>query len=431
MSALIIWLRGVSSIRLRLSLCMVVMVLAGAVVGLGTTRHLWQLQATLDAMADQEVAAAVRLCQAREHAQAIGQDTAALSREVEKLATGRRNQTRDHVSQSVIGLWLTMVGPGIFVMGLMALTIASITGPLKRAQDHTHAISQGDLNRRINPNGQDEISRLMTSMKHMQSALRGMVGTVRESSESMLVATTEIAAGNQDLSSRTEQAVSNLQVTASSMAQLSSSVERSSTSAAQADHLAHTASQHASHGGQVVNSVVQQMEAISQASRRIADITGVIDGIAFQTNILALNAAVEAARAGEQGRGFAVVAGEVRVLAQRSAQAAKEIKGLISESAERVDVGTQKVRDAGGVMNEIVAAIDSVKQAMGQIAHTTQEQAQGIAQVTHAVTDLDHMTQQNAALVGQSAAAADSLRVQAQGLSQAVARFNLGTPHQK
>ncbi len=197
------------------------------------------------------------------------------------------------------------------------------------------------------------------------------------------------------------------------------------TSANTANELAGTASQRAQHGGTVVESVVQQMEAISQASRQISDIIGVIDGIAFQTNILALNAAVEAARAGEQGRGFAVVAGEVRSLAKRSADAAREIKGLIGQSVERVEVGAQRVRDAGAVMNEIVTSIDRVTSVMSEIAGATQEQAQGISQVSTAVTDLDQMTQQNAALVEQSAAAADSLRQQALDLSQAVSRFKI------
>jgi methyl-accepting chemotaxis protein len=252
-----------------------------------------------------------------------------------------------------------------------------------------------------------------------------MVASVRESAQSMLRASTEIAAGNQDLSLRTEQTASSLQETASSMEQLNDTVDRSAMSAFTANELADTASQRAQHGGEVVGNVVQQMDAISQASRQINDIIGVIDGIAFQTNILALNAAVEAARAGEQGRGFAVVAGEVRSLAQRSAEAAREIKTLIGQSVERVDVGAQRVKDAGDVMHEIVTSITRVTQAMGEITGATQVQAQGINQVSKAVGQLDQMTQQNAALVEESAAAADSLRQQALALHEAVARFKL------
>ena len=344
---------------------------------------------------------------------------------VAKLAETRSQQTEATVTQSTIGLWVMLLAPGFIFLPLMGLTILSVSGPLQRAEDLTRSIAEGDLSREITPHGNDEIARLMTAMKHMQASLRTMVAAVRESSESMLMASTEIAAGNQDLSSRTEQTASSLQETASSMESLNETVDKSAESAFTANELADTASQRAQHGGEVVGSVVQQMDAISQASRQISDIIGVIDGIAFQTNILALNAAVEAARAGEQGRGFAVVAGEVRSLAQRSAEAAREIKGLIGQSVDQVEVGAQRVRDAGDVMSEIVSSIARVTQVMSEITQATQIQAQGINQVSKAVSELDQMTQQNAALVEQSAAAADSLRQQAGSLSEAVSRFKI------
>ena len=387
------------------------------------------MQPTLDLLQTSAMSSSAEAFQAtadgRQQASALDKTASTLRAQVEILAQSRREQTNASVKQATIGLWVMLLAPGLVFLPLMGLTILSITGPLRRAEEITQKIAQGDLTREIAPRGQDEIARVMTAMKHMQESLREMVSSVRVSSESMLLASTEIAAGNQDLSNRTEQTASNLQETASSMDQLHATVDRSAQSANTDNELARTASQRAQHGGTVVESVVQQMEAISQASRQISDIIGVIDGIAFQTNILALNAAVEAARAGEQGRGFAVVAGEVRSLAKRSADAAREIKGLIGQSVERVEVGAQRVRDAGAVMNEIVTSIDRVTSVMSEIAGATQEQAQGISQVSTAVTDLDQMTQQNAALVEQSAAAADSLRQQALDLSQAVSRFKI------
>jgi len=362
---------------------------------------------------------------ARAEADQVEAIAAKLNGEVIEVADRHRDTVADEVTAAITALWALLMSPGIIFLPLMGATIYSITRPLKRAEDITQAIAHGDLTREIHPNGKDEIAHLMTSMKTMQDGLRQMVASVRDSSESMLTASTEIAAGNQDLSTRTEQTASNLQEAASSMDQLSKTVEHSADSANEANHLATTASQRASAGGEVVGSVVQHMNDISEASRKIADIIGVIDGIAFQTNILALNAAVEAARAGEQGRGFAVVAGEVRSLAQRSAEAAREIKGLIGQSTERVEMGSQKVREAGEVMSEIVNAIQRVSLAMAEVADATRQQSSGIGQVTQSVTQLDHMTQQNAALVEQSAAAADSLRQQAMDLSQTVQRFHI------
>ena len=384
---------------------------------------------TLDLIASSAITSAAEAYQssepARAEADAVEAITGQLNDSITTVADAHRNAVAAEVTSAITSLWALLLSPGIIFLPLMGATIYSITRPLRRAEDITQAIAHGDLTREINPNGKDEIARLMTSMKAMQIGLREMVASVRDSSESMLTASTEIAAGNQDLSNRTEQTASSLQETASSMDQLSKTVEHSADSAHVANSLANTASQRAAQGGEVVSSVVQQMEDISQASRQIADIIGVIDGIAFQTNILALNAAVEAARAGEQGRGFAVVAGEVRSLAQRSAEAAREIKGLIGQSTERVEVGAQKVREAGSVMTEIVDAIQRVSQAMGEIADATRQQSSGIGQVTQSVTQLDHMTQQNAALVEQSAAAADSLRQQAIDLSKTVQRFHI------
>jgi methyl-accepting chemotaxis protein len=267
---------------------------------------------------------------------------------------------------------------------------------------------------------------LLAALSDMLGSLRGTVAQVRQSTDSITTASTEIATGNQDLSSRTEQTASNLQQTASSMEQLTGTVKQTADSARTANQLASSASASAAKGGEVVAQVVATMDEINASSKKIADIIGVIDGIAFQTNILALNAAVEAARAGEQGRGFAVVAGEVRSLAQRSAQAAKEIKSLIGASVERVETGSKLVQDAGSTMAEIVADVARVSDIIGEITAAASEQSDGIGQVNTAVTQLDQMTQQNAALVEESAAAAASLREQAQKLAAAVAVFRLG-----
>jgi methyl-accepting chemotaxis protein len=252
------------------------------------------------------------------------------------------------------------------------------------------------------------------------------IGQVRTSAASIGTASVEIASGNQNLSSRTEQAASNLQQTASSMEQLTSSVTQSADAARQANQLASSATSVAQRGGSVVAEVVATMDEINASSKKIADIIGVIDGIAFQTNILALNAAVEAARAGEQGRGFAVVAGEVRSLAQRSAEAAKEIKALIGNSVDKVETGARLVHDAGQTMNEIVASVQRVSDIIGEITVAATEQSQGVGQVHEAVGQLDEMTQQNAALVEESAAAAESLREQASRLAGLVSTFRLG-----
>jgi methyl-accepting chemotaxis protein len=286
------------------------------------------------------------------------------------------------------------------------------------------AVALGDLIVEIPLRKGDESS-LTAQLKAMQHSLARTVGAVRASAESVATASSEIAQGNQDLSQRTEEQASSLQETAASMEQLSATVKQNADNARQANQLALGASSVASKGGEVVGQVVQTMRGINDASRKIADIIGVIDGIAFQTNILALNAAVEAARAGEQGRGFAVVAGEVRSLAQRSAEAAKEIKALIGTSVDKVEVGSKLVQDAGTTMNEIVASVQRVSDIIGEITAAASEQSSGIGQVNVAVTQLDQMTQQNAALVEQSAAAAESLKDQARKLSGVVSTFRL------
>jgi methyl-accepting chemotaxis protein len=286
-------------------------------------------------------------------------------------------------------------------------------------------IAAGDLTERIHVDDERNTASLMYAMRTMQSGLARLVEQVRQGTEAMTTASHEIAAGNIDLSARTEQQASSLEETAASMEELTSTVQHNGDSLKEANKLAGCASDVALKGGAVVNEVVATMDSISAASKRIADITGVIDGIAFQTNILALNAAVEAARAGEQGRGFAVVASEVRNLAQRSASAAKEIKALISDSVERIDSGNRLVGVAGATMEEVVSSVRQVSEIIGEIALAGQEQSSGIAQVNQAVAQMDLVTQQNAALVEEAAAAADSMQAQARELSAVVSTFRL------
>jgi methyl-accepting chemotaxis protein len=303
--------------------------------------------------------------------------------------------------------------------------ISSIRHALDRSVEAARRIAEGDLTVQLDTTRQDELGQLMQALEAMARSLSGLVSQVRQATDSIHTASSEIATGNHDLSARTEQAASSLQQTASSMEQLSGTVQHYADTAREANQLATDATQAVRHGGQVVDEVVTQMDGIALASRKIADIIGVIDGIAFQTNILALNAAVEAARAGEQGRGFAVVAGEVRTLAQRSAQAAKEIKTLINDSTERVDNGAKLVDSAGQTMRQIVSAIERVNQMMTEITASASEQSDGIRQVNGAVTHLDQMTQQNAALVEEAAAAASSLRDQADQLNGLVRVFKV------
>jgi len=305
------------------------------------------------------------------------------------------------------------------------LTARSLLRPMRQVEQSMRHIAAGDLAAPVPPPRRDEVGRMITALVDMRQRLQILVGDVRRSTESITTASTEIAAGSQDLSTRTEQAASSLQQTASSMEQLTGTVRQSADSAREANRLATSAATVAERGGQVVSEVVTTMNAISKSSKKIADIIGVIDGIAFQTNVLALNAAVEAARAGEQGRGFAVVASEVRSLAQRSASAAKEIKALIDTSVDNVESGSKRVADAGATMSEIVTSVRRVGEIVGEITASAAQQSDGIGQVNGAVTQLDQMTQQNAALVEQSAAAAESLKQQAGQLARMVATFKL------
>jgi methyl-accepting chemotaxis protein len=303
------------------------------------------------------------------------------------------------------------------------LLTRSIVGPVRAAQKAADRIAAGDLTGTCLVVGTDESAQLTSSLGKMQDALSRIVREIRSSTEQIQVASTEVASGNQDLSTRTEQTAGSLQQAASSMDQLTSTMRHSAEAATQAHGLANSASTIATRGGQVVSQVVSTMNEINASSKKIADIIGVIDGIAFQTNILALNAAVEAARAGEQGRGFAVVASEVRSLAQRSAQAAKEIKTLIGASVDKVESGARLVQDAGATMQEIVSAVRRVSDVLGEITTAAGEQAGGIQLVNDAVNNVDQMTQQNAALVEESAAAAESMRDQAGKLARTVEQF--------
>jgi methyl-accepting chemotaxis protein len=305
------------------------------------------------------------------------------------------------------------------------LITRSVTAPINQAVDLAETVAQGDLTRQIDVRSKDETGRLLNALKEMVASLTHTVGAVRTSTDTITTGTAEIAAGNLDLSRRTEQQAASLEETASSMEQLTSTVRQNADHARQANQLVESAAGYAGQGGQVVHEVVQTMGDIKASSTRIVDIIGVIDGIAFQTNILALNAAVEAARAGEQGRGFAVVASEVRNLAQRSAQAAREIKELINDSVEKVDTGGRLVDQAGVAMQRIVDSVQQVASIMNEIAHASAEQTSGIEQINLAVTDMDTVTQQNAALVEQAAAAARSMKDEAERLQHAVAVFKL------
>ncbi|MES2956857.1 MAG: methyl-accepting chemotaxis protein [Pseudomonadota bacterium] len=320
---------------------------------------------------------------------------------------------------------LTLVAVLIGVGCALAIT-RSITVPMREAMAVAERIGAGDLSSRITVRGNDETGQLLAALKQMNDSLVDIVGQVRNSSDSIATGSAQIATGNADLSQRTEEQASNLQQTAASMEELTATVKNNADTARQATQLADSASAVASEGGVVVGHVVATMEQITASSKKIADIIGVIDGIAFQTNILALNAAVEAARAGEQGRGFAVVAGEVRSLAQRSAQAAKEIKGLIGESVDKVEAGSRLCDEAGKTMGNIVSQVKRVTDLIGEITSASVEQSAGIGQIGDAVSQLDQVTQQNAALVEESAAAAESLKHQAAQLAQTVAQFRLG-----
>ena len=338
----------------------------------------------------------------------------------EATAAAETTQSRARMVAGVLVLLAMGLG------GLIAWRItASITAPIGRAVVVAERIARGDLTSQVEVRIHDETGRLLEAIAAMQERLRTLVGEIGQTAESILVASSEVASGNLDLSQRTEQTSHNLQSAASSLVDLTGTVSQSADSARQANQLASTASDAATRGGEVVGQVVRTMDTISASSRKIADIISVIDGIAFQTNILALNAAVEAARAGEQGRGFAVVAGEVRSLAGRSANAAREIKALIGTSVDQVQEGSTLVNHAGKTIEELVMSVRRVSDIMGEITAATQEQSQRIGHVNQSVGALDEMTQQNAALVEEGAAAADSLKEQAGRLTQMVGAFRL------
>jgi len=333
--------------------------------------------------------------------------------------------TYSHAYVWTIGLvMIVVVAAAALAFAIVRSITRQLGGEPAEAAGLARSVAAGDLGVPIRLRAGDSAS-MMAQLKVMQESLSNVVAGVRQNADSVATASSQIAQGNADLSSRTEEQASALEETAASMEQLGSTVSQNADNAKQANQLALGASSLAARGGEVVGEVVSTMKGINDSSKKIADIIGVIDGIAFQTNILALNAAVEAARAGEQGRGFAVVASEVRSLAQRSAGAAKEIKGLIGASVERVERGSSLVDQAGATMNEIVAAVRRVADIIGEISAATIEQSAGVAQVGEAVSQMDQATQQNAALVEESAAAAESLKQQAQQLAQAVAVFKL------
>ena len=322
----------------------------------------------------------------------------------------------------------------IFIIALISIALGtllawlitrSVTQPINEAIRITEVVAAGDLTANIDTHSHDETGQLMTALKSMNDSLVSIVKQVRTSTDAIATGSSEIAAGNMDLSSRTEQQAGSLEETASSMEELTSTVRQNADNARQANQLAVTASDVATRGGSIVTQVVDTMGSINTSSKKIVDIIGVIDGIAFQTNILALNAAVEAARAGEQGRGFAVVASEVRSLAQRSAAAAKEIKELIGNSVEQVEIGTKLVDQAGATMMEVVESVKRVTDVVSEITAASQEQTSGIDQINIAITQMDQVTQQNAALVEEAASAAESLQNQANVLVDAVSVFKL------
>nr|WP_316640068.1 methyl-accepting chemotaxis protein [uncultured Roseateles sp.] len=350
---------------------------------------------------------------------------AALSDSIEKSSDELNTHAKDGVGTTRMAIIVALLLSTGVMVGLALWLARRMTTPMAHAVAVADRMAQGDLSAAIHPSGNDENLQLLQAMARMQTSFAGIVREVQGNADRVASASAQIADGNQDLSSRTEQQASSLQQTAATMDELGATVRNNADNAQQANQLALGAARIAVKGGEVVGQVVETMKGINDSSRKIADIIGVIDGIAFQTNILALNAAVEAARAGEQGRGFAVVAGEVRSLAQRSAAAAREIKTLIAASVERVEQGSGQVDQAGRTMNEIVASIQRVNDIVAEISSASTEQSAGVNQVGKAVTTMEQATQQNAALVEQSAAAAEGLRQQAAELVRAVAAFRL------
>jgi len=347
-----------------------------------------------------------------------------------KGADGAYKSSQDTYASARLAI-VGLLAAAVLVGAAMAWVITrSIVRPLASAVKVAEAVAEGNLASVIAASGADEVGQLLRALHRMNGSLVAIVSRVRNSSDSIATGSSQIAAGNTDLSQRTEEQASNLQQTAASMEELTATVKQNADTARAAAQIANGATAAASAGGRVVGQVVATMEEISQSSRKVVDIIGVIDGIAFQTNILALNAAVEAARAGEQGRGFAVVAGEVRSLAQRSSEAAKEIKTLIGTSVEKVESGTHLVDEAGRSMADIVTQVGRVNDLIGEISAASLEQSTGIGQIGDAVNQLDQVTQQNAALVEESAAAAESLKVQAAQLAQVVSVFRLAAGHE-
>lgn len=351
---------------------------------------------------------------------------AAISRMADSQGARVREETREILQAARHTQILMMVLVAVcLVIGVAVawLITRSVVFPLRAAIHEAKEVGLGDLTREIRAVGTDETAQLAQALASMQSSLRQLVGSVRYNADGVATASSEIALGSNDLSARTEQQASAIQQTAASMEELSATVKLNADNAEQADQLAHAASDIARQGGEVVGEAVQRMQGIEESSRKIADIIGTIDSIAFQTNILALNAAVEAARAGEQGRGFAVVAGEVRMLAKRSADAAKQIKVLIADSVGRVEQGAALVNRAGQTMDQVVSAIDRVTQVVREISSASREQSTGVSQIGQAISQMDEATQQNAALVEESAAAAESLKLQAEELVKLVSAF--------
>ncbi len=358
--------------------------------------------------------------------QAMLSDLTALADLEKKLAQESYERATTAADQASFFLLAILALAAVSAIAIALLTSRAIVRPLKSAIGSAERIAGGDLSTDIEVKGRDETAQLLRALAEMSANLRALVGEVAGGAQTVADTSSQIAQGNLDLSQRTEEQASTLEETASSMEELTATVSQNAQNARQASELAATASDVAQRGGQAVGRVVSTMTGISESSRKIGDIIGVIDGIAFQTNILALNAAVEAARAGEQGRGFAVVAAEVRTLAQRSAAAAKEIKALIGDSVNRVETGTRMVDEAGATMRDIVEAVRKVSALIAEIAAASQEQSQGIGQVNTAVMHMEQVVQQNASLVEEATAATESMKAQAANLLRMLERFHLG-----